>query len=47
MTAQVFAEVGQSNDLMEELAPRAKLKDDVVILARFGEVDEPDNVRMI
>jgi hypothetical protein len=32
---------------VEELAARAKLKDDVVILTRFGEVYELDNVRMV
>jgi len=32
---------------MEELAPRAKLEDDIVVLARFGEVDKLDNIGMV
>ncbi len=47
VTTQIFAEVGQSNNLMEELASWAEFKDDVVVLARFGKVDELDNIRVI
>lgn len=47
MATQVFAEVCQSDDLVEELASRAKLKNDIVVLSGFGEVDEFDDVGVI
>lgn len=47
MTTQVFAEIGQTNDLMEQFASRAKLQDNIVVLPRFGKVDKSDNVGMI
>ena len=33
MPRQIFAEVGETNDLVEELATRAELEDDVVVLS--------------
>ena len=32
---------------MEELASRAQLENDVVVLSRLGEFDEPDNVWVV
>ena len=47
VTAQIFAEIGQSHDLMEKLAPRAEFQNDVVVLARFGEIDQLDDIGVI
>lgn len=47
MPTEVLAEVGQPDNLMEELAAGAELEDDVVVLTGFGEVDEFDNVGMV
>jgi hypothetical protein len=47
MSAEIFAEVGESDDLMEELAARTQLQDDVVVLLGFGEVDQSDDIGMI
>lgn len=47
MATEILTEIRQSNYLMEQLAARAKLKDDVVELLRLGEVNEPDDVRVI
>lgn len=47
MTTQVFAEIGQTNDLMEQFASRAQLKHDIVILPRFGKVNQSDDIGMI
>ena len=44
---EFFTEVGKADDLVEELAPGAELKDDVVVLAGFGESDEGDDVGMV
>lgn len=41
---QVLAEVGEPDDLVEQLAARCQLEDDVVVLFRFGKVDEVDDV---
>ena len=47
MSTEIFAEVGQPNDLVEELATRAEFQNDVVVLARLGEIDQPDDIRVI
>lgn len=47
VSAEILTEVGQSHDLMEELASGAKLQDDVVILAGFGEIDQLDDVGVV
>jgi hypothetical protein len=47
MPTQLLTEICQSNDLMEELATGAQLKDDVVVLLRFGKINQLDDIRMI
>ena len=47
MTTEFLAEIGQAHDLMEELAARAQLQDDVVVLSRFGEVEKLDDIRVV
>lgn len=47
VSTEILAEVGQPDDLMEELAARAKLQDNVVVLTGFGEVDEFDDIGMV
>jgi hypothetical protein len=44
---EMFAKVGEANDLMEELSTRGQLKNDVIILPRFRKVYEFDDVGMI
>ena len=47
VSAQVFAKVRQANDLVEELASRAQLEDEEVVLLGLGELDQADNVGVI
>lgn len=47
VSREVLAEVGQANDLVEELATRTKFEDQVVVLPRFGEVDQFDDVGVV
>lgn len=47
VTREVFAEVGEPHDLVEQFATWCKLQYDVVVLFRFGEVDELDDVGVI
>ena len=47
MSTEVFAEVGQPNNLVEELAARAEFQNNIVVLARLGKVDQLDDVRVI
>lgn len=47
MPRKVFAEVCESDNLMEEFTTRAELKDDVVVLSRLREVDELDDIGMV
>lgn len=47
VSAEVLTEIGQSHDLVEELASGAKLQDDVVILSGFGEVDQLDDIGVV
>ena len=44
---EVLAKVCETNDLVEELAAGAQLKDDVVVLVRLCELDELDNVGVV
>ena len=47
MSAEIFAEVSQADNLMEKLAARAELQNDVVVLAGFGEIDQLDDIRVV
>lgn len=47
MPRKVFTEICKTDDLVEELATGAQLQDDVVVLSRFREVDETDDVRVV
>ena len=47
MSTKVFGEICQTHNLMEKLATRGKLEDDVVVLSRFGKVDKLDDVGMV
>ena len=47
VSTEILAEVGQADDLMEELAARAELQDNVVVLSGFGEVDKFDDIRVV
>lgn len=47
MATEFLAEIGQAYDLMEELAARAELQDDIVILTTFGEIEKLDDVRVV
>lgn len=47
MSTKLLAEIGQSNNLVEQFASRTQLQHDVIILGRFGEVHELDDVGVI
>lgn len=47
MSGEIFAEVGEADDLMEKLAARAKFKDNIVILSCLLKFDEFDNIRVL
>ena len=47
VSRKVFAKIGKTHDLVEELAAGAELEDDVVVLTRLGEVNELDDVRVV
>lgn len=47
MPGELLAEVREADDLVEQLAARRQLEDDVVVLPRLREVDELDDVRVI
>ena len=47
MSTQILAKVRQSDNLVEELSTRAKLKDDEIVLAGLGEADKLDNIGVI
>ncbi len=44
---EILAEIGKTNDLVEELTTRAKLKDDIVVLSGFGKIYELDNILVV
>lgn len=46
MSAEIFAEVRQPHDLMEQFTTRAKFKNNVIVLLRLREVNQFDNIRM-
>lgn len=47
MATEVFTEVRQANNLMEELPAGAEFQDDIIILARLGKLNQFDDVRVI
>lgn len=47
VSAQIFTKISQTNDLVEEFAARTQFEDDVIILLRFGKVDEPDDIGVV
>jgi hypothetical protein len=44
---QVFAEICQSDNLVEEFTARTQLEDNVIVLSRFREVNQLDDVGVI
>ena len=44
---EILAKVGEANNLVEKLATRAKLEDNVVVLPCLLELDELDNVGVV
>jgi hypothetical protein len=47
VTAEVFTEIGQAHNLMEQLAPWTQFQNDIIVLARLGEFDQFDNIGVI
>lgn len=47
MATEILREIGQTDDLVEQLPTGAEFEDDVIILARLGEVDEFNDVGMV
>lgn len=47
MATELFTEVGQSHDLMEQLATGAEFEDDIVVLTRLGETNQLDDIRVV
>lgn len=47
MPTEIFTEIGQADDLVEQLATRTQLEDDEVMLAGFGKVDEANDIGMV
>lgn len=47
VTRKVLAKVRELHDLVEELAARCQLKDNVVVLLGFGEIEEADDVGVV
>lgn len=47
MSAEIFAKVGQSHDLMKQFTPGAKFKDYVIVLGRLREVDQFDDIGVV
>lgn len=47
VSAQIFAKVCQSHDLVEQLSTRAEFENDVVVLSRFGKVHQLDDVWVV
>lgn len=47
MSTEIFAEVGQPNNLVEELAARTEFQNDIVVLARLGKVNQLDDIWVI
>jgi hypothetical protein len=47
MTCKVFAEVGQLDDLMEQLSSITKLEHQVVVIIGFRKANQTNNVVMV
>lgn len=47
MTGELLAEVGQANDLMEQLATWSQLQNNKVIVLGLGKVDQLDNIGVV
>lgn len=47
VSAQVFAKVCQSHDLVEQLSTGAELENNVVILPRFRKVNQLDDIGVV
>jgi hypothetical protein len=47
VSAQIFAKVCQSHDLVEQLSTGAELENNVVVLSRFGKVHQLDDVGVV
>ena len=47
VSTEILAEIGQADDLVEEFAARTQLEHDEVVLTRFGERNQLDDVGMI
>jgi hypothetical protein len=47
VSTEVFAEIGQTHNLVEKFSAWTQLKYDVIILSRLGEIDEADNIWVI
>ena len=47
MSRKILAEVGQTDNLMKQLATWAEFKHDVVVLPRFLKFDKLDNVGVV
>ena len=47
VSREVFTKVSQTDNLVEKLATRAQLEDDVVVLPGLGEVDQVDDIRVV
>jgi hypothetical protein len=44
---QVFAKIRKTDDLVEKLAARAQFKNNEIVLPRFGEVDEFNDIWVV
>jgi hypothetical protein len=47
VSAEILAEIRQADDLMEKLASRTELENDVVVLSGLGEIDQFSDVGVI
>lgn len=47
MTTQILAKIGQAHDLVEQFTSRAQLEDNIVVLTRFSEINQLDDVGML
>lgn len=47
VAGKFFAEIGESDNLVEEFAAGGELEHDIVILLSFSEIDELDDVGMV
>lgn len=47
VSRQLFAKVGEANNLVEQLATRSKLENNVVVRFRLGKVNQLDDVGVV